>query len=76
MSAKASNPNRWNTRELSQKECYFILYFAQELLFLIIASRRLEKAMATYSSALARQIPRTEEPGRLPSMGLPGVGHN
>ena len=65
MSAKASNPNRWNTRELSQKECYFISYFAQEVLFLIIASRTLEKAMATHSSTLAWQIPRTEEPGRL-----------
>ena len=29
----------------------------------------LEKEMATYSSTLAWEIPRTEEPGRLQSMG-------
>ena len=29
----------------------------------------LEKEMATHSSILAREIPRTEEPGRLQSMG-------
>ena len=29
----------------------------------------LEKEMATHSSILARKIPRTEEPGRLQSMG-------
>ena len=31
--------------------------------------------MATHSSTLARKIPWTEEPGRLQSMGLLGVGH-
>ena len=30
----------------------------------------LEKAMAPHSSTLAWKIPRTEEPGRLQSMGL------
>ena len=30
----------------------------------------LEEGMATYSSILAWRIPRTEEPGRLQSMGL------
>ena len=30
----------------------------------------LEKEMATHSSILAWEIPWTEEPGRLPSMGL------
>ena len=30
----------------------------------------LEKAMATYSSILDWEIPRTEEPGRLQTMGL------
>ena len=29
----------------------------------------LEKAVATHSTILARRIPRTEEPGRLQSMG-------
>ena len=36
----------------------------------------LEEGMATYSSILAWRIPWTEEPGRLPSMGLQSVGHN
>ena len=31
--------------------------------------RLMEKAMATHSSTLAWRIPRTEEPGRLQSMG-------
>ena len=35
----------------------------------------LEKEMATHSSVLALRIPRTEEPGGLPSMGLHRVGH-
>ena len=36
----------------------------------------LEKEMATHSSTLAWKTPWTEEPGRLPSMGLQRVGHN
>jgi len=36
----------------------------------------LEKAMAPHSSTLAWKIPWTEEPGRLQSMGLLGVGHD
>ena len=35
----------------------------------------LEKEIATHSSILAWKIPWTEEPGRLPSMGLQRVGH-
>ena len=35
-----------------------------------------EKALATHSSTLARKIPRTEEPGRLQSMGPLRVGHD
>ena len=34
-----------------------------------------EKAMAPHSSTLAWQIPWTEEPGRLQSMGSLGIGH-
>ena len=34
----------------------------------------LEKGMATHSSILAWEIPRTEEPGELQSMGLQRVG--
>ena len=35
-----------------------------------------EKTMAPYSSTLAWNIPWTEEPGRLQSMGLQTVGHD
>ena len=36
----------------------------------------LEKEMATHSSILAWEIPRTEEHGRLQSIGSQKVGHN
>ena len=36
----------------------------------------LEKGMATHSIILAWRISRTEEPGRLQSMGSQRVGHN
>ena len=36
----------------------------------------LEEGMATHSSILAWRIPRTEEPGRLQSMGWQRVGHD
>ena len=35
-----------------------------------------EKEMATHSSILAWEIPWTEEPGRLQSIGLQRVGYN
>ena len=38
--------------------------------------RSLEKGMATHSSILAWRTPRTEEPGRLQSMGLQRATHN
>ena len=36
----------------------------------------LEKEIAAHSSVLAWRIPRTGEPGGLPSMGLHRVGHD
>ena len=36
----------------------------------------LEEELATHSSILAWEIPWTEEPGRLQSMGLQRVKHN
>ena len=36
----------------------------------------LEKEMAIHSSTIAWKIPRTEEPGRLHSMGSQRVGHD
>ena len=38
--------------------------------------RSIEEAMATHSSILAWEIPWTEEPGRLQSMGLQRVRHD
>ena len=51
----------------------FLIYI---MLFGTSHSLFLEKAMATHSSTLAWQIPWTEEPGRLQSMGSLGVGHD
>ena len=39
-------------------------------------SHALEKEMATHSSVTAWRIPGTEDPGRLPSLGLHRVGHD
>ena len=39
-------------------------------------SHALEKEMAAHSSVLALRIPRTGEPGGLPSMGSHRVGHD
>ena len=36
----------------------------------------MEKGMATHSSILAWRIPRTQEPGRLQSVGSQSVGHD
>ena len=36
----------------------------------------LEKEMATHSTILAKEIPQTEEPGGLESVGSKKVGHN
>ena len=36
----------------------------------------LEEGMETHSSILVWRISRTEEPGRLPSIGLQRVGHH
>ena len=36
----------------------------------------LEEGMATHSSILSWRVPRTEEPGRLQSMGLQRIGHD
>ena len=35
-----------------------------------------EKDMATHSSILVWRVPWTEEPGRMQSIALQGVGHN
>ena len=42
----------------------------------ILGQEDLEKEMATHSSILAWEIPWTEEPGRLQSVGSQRVGHD
>ena len=51
------------------------LWFLAFLIKVILAGV-MEKAMAPHSSTLAWKIQRTEEPGRLQSMGLRRVGHD
>ena len=46
------------------------------IILLPLLDTQMEKAMAPHSTTLAWKIPRTEEPGRLQSMGLQRVGHN
>ena len=48
-------------------------FYDGRLKFLILL---MEKAMAPHSSTLAWKIPRTEEPGRLQSMGSQRVRHD
>ena len=43
---------------------------------LIPGSGPLEQEVKTHSSILGWEIPWTEEPGGLPSLGLQRVGHN
>ena len=46
------------------------------MVILIIIRLAAERAVATNSSILAWEIPWTEEPGRLQSMGSQRTGHN
>ena len=48
----------------------------QETQVQFLCQEDLEKEMATQLSILAWKIPWTEEPGRLQSVGLLGVGHD
>ena len=48
----------------------------QEMLARSLDQEDLEKEMATHSSILAWEIPRTEEPGGLQSSGWQRFGHN
>ena len=42
----------------------------------LVGEDPLQEGLATHSSALARKIPWTEDPGALQSMGLQRVGHD
>ena len=65
--AKSFDRNIW--KNVYRKRKKFLEYLNNLLLIS-------EKAMAPHSSTLAWKIPWMEEPGRLQSMGLLGVGHN
>ena len=63
--------------ELGQKcQKITVTVFKSLLFFFVYMLFDSEKAMATHSSTRAWKIPRTEEPGRLQSMGSLRVGHN
>ena len=51
-----------------------LLHFTQETIRVL--TPKAEKAMAPHSCTLAWEIPWTEEPGGLQSMGLLGVGYD
>ena len=55
---------------------FFILGLLMSVLQLLNCNRLLEKAIAAHSNALAWQIPWTEEPGGLQSVGSLGVRHD
>ena len=52
------------------------LAYAGDMGTVPVSGRSLEKEMAAHSSILAWEIPWTEEPGGLQSMGSPRVGHD
>ena len=56
---------------LHLNQLFILTEFSYEMLALL-----LEKAMATQSITLAWKLPRTEEPGRLQSMGSLRVRHD
>ena len=63
--------------ELGQKcQKIIVTVFKSLLFFLVYMLFDSEKAMATHSSTLAWKIPRTEEPGRLQSMGSLRIRHD
>ena len=61
---------------LKTKPTKFHLLLYLWIKFIILKQEHLETEMATHSSTLAWDIPWTEEPGGLQSMGLQRVGHN
>ena len=76
----------WSSHRLNNEMCFKTILLDGERLtkqdrlivfgLLLTQANVLEKAMAPYSSTLAWKIPRTEEPGRLQTMGSRRVGHD
>ena len=74
----SSQPREWTHISLPTR---LDILWGEQLCFLLplyleCLAQCLEKAMAPHSSALARKIPWTEEPGRLQSLGSQRVGHD
>ena len=65
----------WNKRKKKSRNLSQGMLQEQSTKFLV-PTLLTEKAMAPHSSTLAWKIPRTEEPGRLQSMGSLRVGHD
>ena len=84
----AVSPKAWRWLHISGPPCQSLCWrvnssTASEALVKILSSflsaafkTYSEKAMATRSSVLAWRVPGTEDPGRLPSVGSHGVGHD
>ena len=71
-------PKKGNAKECSNYHTIVLISHASKVMLKILQARlqQLEKAMATHSSTLAWNIPWTEDPGRLQSMGLQQVGQD
>ena len=60
---------------IDDTQYHYLTYNVETWLRSLGREDALEKEMATHSSTLAWEIPWTEEPGRLQSMGSQRVGH-
>ena len=72
----AQNSSIWTVRVSTCLKKRQGVYPDLSLIYIYLGEFDMEKAMETHSSTLAWEIPWTEEPGRLQSMGLRRVGHN
>ena len=69
-----SSTTIWKHQFFSLYNMFYVYYEYTTLIHM--PSNTTEKAMATHSSVLAWRISGTVEPGGLPSMGSPRVGHD
>ena len=73
----ANLPSTWNSasswKAFGHQEQMTLL---KAEMIMVFSPNQVEKAMAPHSSTLAWRTPRTEEPGRLQSMGSRRVGHD
>ena len=74
LSPPQSHPSRSSQSTQLSSLCYTAAFHQLAILHMDVYI--LEKAMATHSSTLGREIPWMEEPDRLQSKGSQRVGHN